>query len=80
MAQQKQTRLVPMRIQVQSLALSMGSGSSIAESCGIGCRRGLDLVLLWLWHRLAVEALIQPLTWELPYAESSALKKKKKEK
>ena len=20
-------------------------------SCGVGCRRSLDLALLWLWHR-----------------------------
>ena len=35
-----------------------------------------DLVLLWLWHRLAAVALIQPLARELPYASSVALKSK----
>ena len=25
-------------------------GSSIAMTCGVGCRHGSDLVLLWLWH------------------------------
>ena len=49
-------------------------------SCGVGCRRGLDLVLLWLWHRLVVTALIRPLAWEPPYAAGAALKKTKKKK
>ena len=29
-------------------------------SCGVGHRLGLDLVLLWLWHRPAAVALIRP--------------------
>ena len=29
-------------------------------SCGIGCRQGLDLLLLWLWHRPAATAPIWP--------------------
>ena len=37
-----------------------------------------DLVLLWLWRRLAATALIQPLHWEPLYAAGVALKKKKK--
>ena len=24
-------------------------GSGVVMSCGIGCRRGLDLALLWVW-------------------------------
>ena len=36
--------------------------------------------LLWLWHRLAAAALIQPLAWELPYATGVALKRKKEKK
>jgi len=47
-------------------------------SCGIGCRCGSDPAWLWLWHRLAAEAPIQPLVWELPYAAGAALKRKKK--
>ena len=47
-------------------------------SCGVDCRHGLDLALLWLWCRLAATALIQPLAWELPQA--AAIKKKKKKK
>ena len=35
-----------------------------------------DSVLLWLWCRLAAVTLIQPLTWELPYATGAALKMK----
>ena len=40
----------------------------------------LELVLLWLWYRLAVAALIQPLAWELPYAAGVPIKRKKEEK
>ena len=49
-------------------------------SCGVGCRHGLDLVLLWLWHRLAAVAPIRPLAWEPPYALAAALKRQKTEK
>ena len=27
----------------------VGGGSGVALSCGVGCRRSSDLVLLWLW-------------------------------
>ena len=47
-------------------------------SCGVGCRHGLDLVLLWLWHRLMATALIQPLAFEPPYAMGVAQKRQKK--
>ena len=50
-------------------------GSSIAMSCGIDRRCGLDLVLLWLWYKLAPAAPIQPLAYELAYAVSVALKR-----
>ena len=39
-----------------------------------------DLVLLWLWCRLAATALIRPLAWEPPHAVGAALKSKKKER
>ena len=52
----------------------------MAVSCGVGCRCSLDLALLWLWHRLAATALIQPLSWEPPYAASTPLKSKTKQK
>ena len=47
-------------------------------SCGVGRRCGLDLVLLWLWCRLAAVAPICSLAWEPPYAGDAALKKQKK--
>ena len=53
-------------------------GSGIAMSCGVGCRHGSDLALLWLWRRLAAVALIGPLAWEPSYAAGTALKKSKK--
>jgi len=43
-------------------------------SCGVGCRHGLDMALLWLWYRLVATALIRPLAWELPHAAGAALK------
>ena len=49
-------------------------GSGIAVSCGVGHRLGSDPELLWLWHRPAAVAPIQPLAWELPYAMGVALK------
>ena len=48
---------------------------SVAMSCGVGCRHGSDLALLWLWRRPAAVAPIQPLAWELPYAEGAVLKR-----
>ena len=29
------------------------TSSGVAVRCGVGCRHGLDLALLWLWHRPA---------------------------
>ena len=49
-------------------------------SCGVGHRRGSDLALLWMWHRLAAPALILPLAWGPPHAVGVALKKQKKKK
>ena len=48
-------------------------------SCGVGCRCGSDLSLLWLWSRLAATALIRPLAWEPPYATGAALEKAKRQ-
>jgi len=59
-----------MRFRVQSLALL-----SVAVSCGVGRRLGLDPTWLWLWHRPAATALIGPLAWEPPYAVGGALEK-----
>ena len=47
---------------------------------GIDHRRSSDPVLLWLRHRLAAVAPIQPLAWEPPCATGTALKRKKKRK
>ena len=49
-------------------------------SCGVGRRRSSDLVLLWLWYRLAAVAWIGPLAWEPPYATGGALKRQKDKK
>ena len=52
--------------------LSVGLGSGIAVSCGVGHRHGLDPALLWVWRRPVATAPIQPLTWEPPYAAGAA--------
>ena len=49
-------------------------------SCAVGHRRGLDLSLLWLWHRPVATAPIRPLVWEPPYALGVALEKTKRKK
>ena len=49
-------------------------------SCGVGCGRGSDLALLWLWCRPAVVAPIGPLAWEPPYAAGASLKRQKDQK
>ena len=79
MAQWKQIQLV----YIDSWPLSVGWGSSVAVSCGVGHRHSSDPTLLWLWCRPAGVALIQLLSWELPYSAgipSPPQKKRKKEK
>ena len=49
-------------------------------SCGVGYRRGLDTLLLWLWCRPAAAAPTEPLAWEPPYAAGVALKDKRPKK
>ena len=49
-------------------------------SCGVGCRRGLDPVLLWLWRRPVATAPIGPLAWEPPYATGGAQETAKRQK
>ena len=53
----------------------MGEGFGVAMSCGMGHRRGSDLVLLWLWRRPAATAPIRSLAWEPPYAVGTGPKK-----
>ena len=57
--------------QVKDLALLQGA-TEITDAAKIWC------CCLWLWHRMAAKAPIQPLAWELPYAVGVALKRKKK--
>ena len=49
-------------------------------SCGVGRRRGLDLVWLWLWlwRRPVETALIRPLAWETPSTAGAVFKRQKK--
>ena len=65
-AQQKQIQRGTMRLWVRSLALLSGLRILCCHSCGVGCICGLDLALLWLWHRPAATAPIRPLVWEPP--------------
>ena len=48
--------------------------------CGVGCRRGSDPALLWLWCRPVATAWIQPLAWEPPHALYAALEKAERQK
>ena len=50
-------------------------------SCGVGCRRGSNptLLWLWLWRRPEATALIRPLPWEPPYALGVAQEKAEKQ-
>ena len=52
--------------------------SCIATSCSVAHSCSLDLVLPWLWCRLAAVVLNQPLAQELPYATGVAVKKKER--
>ena len=65
-----------MRLQVRSLALLSGLGSSVAMSCGVARRHGWEPALLWLCCRPGAVDLIRPLAWEPPYAVGVALKNK----
>ena len=56
---------------------SVGYGSGVAMSCGIGYRCGLGPPLLWLWRRPATIVPIGPLAWEPPYATGADLKRQK---
>ena len=80
-AQQKRIQLVPMRMQVQSLASL--SGWRIWCCHELWCSSDMAQIpaLLWLWCRLVAAAPIRPLAWEPPYATSVAPKSKnRKEK
>ena len=48
-------------------------------SCGVGRRRGSDLALLWLWHKLAGVALLHPKPGNLQNTPKKTKKKKKEE-
>ena len=78
LAQWKRIRLGTMRLWVRVLASR--SGLSVVMSCGVGHRCGSNLVLLWLWCRLAAVAPTGPIAWEPPHALGAALKSKKKKK
>ena len=76
--QQKQTRIISMRIRDQSLASLNGLRIQRCRELCCSHRRGSDPELLWLWCRLAAAAPIRPLAWELPYASGAALNQKHK--
>ena len=69
-----------MGTQVRPLALLSWLRIGIVVSYGVGCRRGSDATLLWLWCRLVATVLIRSLAWELPHAVGVALNRQKKKK
>ena len=58
----------------------MGWAFGVAVSYGVGRRRGLDPVLLWLWRRPVATAPIRPLAREPPYAAGVAQEKAKRQR
>ena len=77
MAQKKWIQPGTMRLWVDPWPRSVSQGSGVAVSCGVGCRRGSDLALLWLWRRPAATAPIRLLVWEPPFVRGVALKRQK---
>ena len=75
MVQWLKNTTVPMRTQVQSLALLSGWRILCCLELWCSCRCSSDP--MWLWCRLVATALIQPLTWKLVHAASAALKTNK---
>jgi len=67
-------------VAVRFLALLSGLRIQRCHELSVGCRRGSDATLLWLWHRPAATALIRLLAWEPPYAAGVALEKAKRQK
>ena len=59
---------------------SVGWGSGVAVSCGVGCGLGSDPELLCLWRGPVAAAPTGPLAWEPPCASGTALEKGKKTK
>ena len=51
---------------------ALAQGSGVAVSCGVGCRRGSDPELLWLWRRPVAAARLRPIAWEPTYAAGAA--------
>ena len=49
-------------------------------SCGVGCGRGSDPALLWLWCGPAAAAPMRPLAWEPPHAVGAAQEMAKRQK
>lgn len=68
----------PWRCRFDPWPCSVGEGSRVAVSSGVGGGWSSDPPLLWLWCRLAAAALIQPLAWEVPHAADVTIKRKEK--
>ena len=83
--QQKWTQLVSMRMQVWSLSLLSGlmiwHFSELCRSHGhVACRPTSDPALLCLGCRPVAATLIQPWSWEPPYATGGGVKRQKRPK
>ena len=68
-----------MKLWVRSLALLSALSIRRGRERGVGCRRGLDPALLWLWPRLGNYSSGSDSTWEPPYAVGVAKEKAKRQ-
>ena len=59
----------------EDTGLILGFAQALLQAFSVSHQESSDLVLLWLWPRLAAAAPIHPLAWELPYAADAALKR-----
>ena len=80
MMQQKRIQLRTMRLQVQPLAPLRGLRTQCCHEHSVVHRRSLDLAWLWLWHRPAAVAPVQPPSLGTSICCGCSPKKTKKKK
>ena len=51
---------------------------ALLRLCGVGCRRGLDLALLWLWRGQGLQIRLDPSPGNLSLALRKKIRKKER--